>query len=253
MKKDNRHIPKLKVWKLYKQTLVEWKNNYQVYFKIILIVALPVAVLGIFQNDGALGDYGITTAIVIAIAFAFAFIAVINFAINKPKFQNTKLATIYTSTGSRALQYIAVSLVLALLALQIFLSLLGMFASLPASDLLPVIFLPLSVGSFMLSSYLLARFGLAQIIAVVNTKSTFESLKNSSLLTRKNRWRIYLGTLLLLLVFMLVLTSVQFLLSLNQSVAQNQYISALVITIEAAVFVPIFLIFQSKMYRDLNE
>jgi len=181
MKKDNRHIPKLKVWKLYKQTLVEWKNNYQVYFKIILIVALPVAVLGIFQNDGALGYYGITTAIVIAIAiaFAFAFIAVINFAINKPKFQNTKLATIYTSTGSRALQYIAVSLVLALLALQIFLSLLGMFASLPASDLLPVIFLPLSVGSFMLSSYLLARFGLAQIIAVVNKNQLLNHSKTA--------------------------------------------------------------------------
>lgn len=249
MKKDNRHIPKLKVWKLYKQTLVEWKNNYQVYFKIILIVALPVALIGIFQNDGALGDYGITTAIV----WAFAFIATISFAANKSKLQNSKLATIYSFASSRFLQYTAVSLILALFALPIFLSLLGMFVSLPIFGFPPAIFLPLSVGSFLLSSYLLARFGLAQIIVVATTKSTFESLKNSTQLTSKNRWRIYLGTFLLLLVFMLVLTSVQFLLSLNQSVAQNQYISGLVSSIEATVFVPIFFIFQSKMYGDLNE
>ena len=249
MKKDNRHIPKLKVWKLYKQTLVEWKNNYQVYFKIILIVALPVAVLGIFQNDGALGDYSITTSIV----WAFAFIATISFAANKSKLQNSKLATIYSFASSRFLQYTAVSLILALFALPIFLSLIGLFVSLPVFGLPPAIFLPLSAGSFLLSSYLLARFGLAQIIVVATTKPTFESLKNSSLLTSKNRWSIYLGTFLLLLVFMLVLTSVQFLLTLNQSVAQNQYISGLVSAIEAAVFVPIFFIFQSKMYRDLNE
>jgi len=249
MKKDNRHIPKLKIWKLYKQTLEEWKDNYQVYFKIILIVALPVAVLGIFQNDGVLGDYSIASSIV----WAFTFIAVIAFAINRPKLQNTKLATIYSFASSRFLQYIAVSLILALFALPILLSLIGLFVSLPVFGLPPAIFLPLSVGSFLLSSYLLARFGLAQIIVVATKKTTFESLKNSSLLTSKNRWRIYFGTFLLLLLFMLVLTSVQFLLTLNQSVAQNQYISGLVSAIEAAVFVPIFFIFQSKMYGDLNE
>lgn len=248
MIKDQRKIPKLRVTHLFKSSFVEWKNNFNQYTKIALVVAIPVAVVGAFQTNGYLDDYGLITAT----AWTFTFVSIINFAINRHEQEDTKLSTLYASASSRFLQYMGTNLILALFALPFFLSLFGLFLSLPIFNLPPLIFLPLSIFSFLISSYLLSRFGMAQVIVVADKSSVAESLKKSTLLTKKNRWRIFFATFLLILTFLLSLTGVQFVLGLKASIAQNQIISSLVYIIEASLLAPIFFIFQAEMYKELN-
>ncbi len=248
MIKDQRKISKLKLLHLYRETLFGWKKNFNSYTKIALVVAIPAAILGVLQNDGYLGDYGLT----LGIAWAFVFITIIYFTIHGSKLRNVKLATAYTTASGRFLQFLGVSLILALFALPIFLSLFGLFLSLPIFNLPPIIFLPLSVFSFLISSYLLARFGIGQVISVAEEQSVIQSLKLSSEITKKNRWKIFFGTFLVILVFLIILTAIQFLLGINQSVAQNRIVSSLVYIVEASVMAPLFFIFQAEMYRELN-
>ena len=181
MIKDQRKIPKLRVLYLFKSAFRQWRDNFNSYAKIALVVAIPVAIVGAFQTNGYLDDYGLITAT----AWTFTFVTLINFAINKDKLKDTKLSTLYTSASSRFLQYLGTNLILALFALPFFLSLFGLFLSLPIFNLPPLIFLPLSILSFLISSYLLARFGMAQIIVVADKSGVIESLKKSTLLTKK--------------------------------------------------------------------
>ncbi|MEI6169387.1 MAG: hypothetical protein WCP56_00125 [Candidatus Saccharibacteria bacterium] len=211
-------------------------------------MAIPAAIIGVLQNDGYLGDYGLT----LGVAWLFVFMTIIYFTIHGGKLDNIKLSSAYTAASARFLQFLGVSLTLALLALPIFLSLFGLFLSLPIFGLPPIIFLPLSILSFLLSSYLLARFGMSQVISVAESLSVVQSLKLSSEITKKNRWRIFFGTFVVILVFLVLLTLVQFLVGLNQSLAQNQIFSAAVYAVEAAILVPLFFIFQSEIYKELN-
>jgi hypothetical protein len=245
---DLRKIPKLKVLSLYKNSFLEWKDNFNNYTKIALVVAMPVAIINAFQTNGYLGDYGLTTAI----AWTFTFVSLIYFAIHSKNLKDSKLATIYTSASSRFLQYLGTNLILAIFALPFFLSLFGLFLSLPIFNLPPVVFLPLSILSFLLSSYLLARFGMTQIVVVADQYSVIESFKKSTELTKKNRWRIFFATFLLILTFLIALTGIQFVLGLKMEIAQNQIISSIVYIIEASFLAPIFFIFQAEMYKELN-
>jgi hypothetical protein len=150
------------------------------------------------------------------------------------------------------LQYLGTNLILAIFALPFFLSLFGLFLSLPIFNLPPVVFLPLSIFSFLLSSYLLARFGMTQIVVVADQYSVIGSFKKSTELTKKNRWRIFFATFILILIFLIALTGIQFVLGLKTEIAQNQIISSLVYIIEASFLAPIFFIFQAEMYKELN-
>ena len=82
--------------------------------------------------------------------------------------------------------------------------------------------------------------------------SAVQSLKLSSEITKKNRLRIFFGTFGVILAILTLLTLVQFFVGLNQSLAQNQIFSAAVYALEASVVVPIFFIFQSEIYKELN-
>ena len=243
-----RTIPKLKLLSLYRAAFSTWKNNFNSYAKITLVVAIPAAIIGVLQNYGYLDDYVLT----LGIAWLFVFMAIIYFTIHGGKLDNIKLSSAYTAASARFLQFLGVSLALILFAQPMFLSLNGLFLSLPIFDLPPIIFLPLSIVSGLLSSYLLARFGMSQVISVAESASVVQSLKLSSEITKKNRWRIFFGTFVVILVFLVLLTLLQFLVGLNQSLAQNQIFSAAVYAVEAAILVPLFFIFQSEIYKELN-
>lgn len=248
MKKDARKIKKLKIFQLYKNSFKEWKNNFNNYTKITLVVAIPAAVLGALQTNGVLSDYGQ----VLAVAWAFVFISIIFYAYRRSELKKNTIGIIYTSASGRFLQFLGVSLVLAVFALPFFLGLIGLFFSLPVLNLPPVIFLPISLGGLILSGYLLSRFGIAQIIAVAGNYTISESLKMSTKITKKNRWKIFFGALLLIIFYLVLLTAIQFLLNLNKSVAQNQYISNIIYVIEACVLVPTFFVYQTEIYKELN-
>jgi len=248
MLKDQRKVPKLRVFNLFRSAFLEWRSNLNSYTKIALIVAIPVAVISAFQTNGYLDDYGLTTAT----AWTFAFVSLINYAIHQNSLKDSKLSTLYTSASSRFLQYLGTNLILALFALPFFLSLFGLFLSLPIFNLPPLIFLPLSILAFLLSSYLLTRFGMAQIIVIADKSGVIESLKKSTFITKKNRWRIFFATFLLILTFLIALTGIQFVLGLKASIAQNQIISSLVYIIEASILAPVFFVFQTEMYKELN-
>ena len=238
-----RTIPKLKLLSLYRAAFSTWKNNFNSYAKITLVVAIPAAIIGVLQNYGYLDDYGLT----IGIAWIFAVKTIIYFTTHGGKLDNIKLSSAYKAASPRFLQFLGVSLILILFALP-----LRADGLLPIFSLPPIIFLALWILSFLLSSYLLARFGMSQVISVAESASVVQSLKLSSEITKKNRWRIFFGTFVVILVFLVLLTLVQFLVGLNQSLAQNQIFSAAVYAVEAAILVPLFFIFQSEIYKELN-
>lgn len=248
MIKNIQNIKKLKFFILLRIAYKRWVEDFNTYAKITLIVAIPSAILGLLQNNGILSDYGL----IMAVAWAYAFISIIYFSFHRKKLQNNKLSEIYTTSSSRFLQFLGVSLILAIFALPFAVGLVGLFLSLPVLGLPPFIFLPISIIGLVLSSYLLARFGMAQIISVVDQLSVIDSLRASSKITFKNRWRIFFGTSLVLLLFLLMLVFVQFLLNLNLKIAQNQIIYAFVNILEACLVVPIFYAFQTEIYRELN-
>jgi hypothetical protein len=168
------------------------------------------------------------------------------------KLEKASITSIYTAASGRILQFLGASLVLALFAFPFGLGLIGLFFSLPALGLPPLVFLPISLAGLFVSGYLLSRFGLSQVIVVATENGVIESLKTSSRLTKKNKWKIFFGTFLLIILYLIFLTLIQFLLNLNQSVSQNQFISNFVYVIEAIILVPTFFIFQTELYKELN-
>ena len=74
-------------------------NNYS---KLVLAVAIPVAILTIIQADGNLGDFGL----LMGFALAFMSLAVIEYGSNKVSLENKKITTVYTSGSGRFLQFL---------------------------------------------------------------------------------------------------------------------------------------------------
>jgi hypothetical protein len=238
-----RTIPKLKLLSLYRAAFSTWKNNFNSYAKITLVVAIPAVIFGVLENYGYQDDYGLT----IGIAWLFAFMAIIYFTIHGGKLDNIKLSSVYTAASARFLQFLGVFLILILFALPIRAN-----SLLPIFSLPPFIFMPLSTLSGWLSFYLLARFGMSLVISVAESASVVQSLKLSSEITKNNRWQIFFGTFGVVLVIIILLTLVKSFVDLDQSLAQNQIFSAAVYAVEAAILVPLFFIFQSEIYKELN-
>lgn len=248
MIKDARKIPKLKIFRLYRACINELKSEINVYIKLALVITIPAAVIGALQNLGFISDY----SQYLNIAWAFAFSATIYFASRKKNSKDNKISTIYTAASGRILQFIGSSLVLAVFALPFGIGIVGLLFSLPVLGLPPVVFLPVSIIGLVLSGYLLTRFGLAQVIVIAENMSIKKSLQQSARITKKNQWKIFFGTLLVLVIYLVALTIIQFVLNLSGQLAQNIYVINILYVIEASIFMPIFVIYGVEMYKELN-
>ena len=58
MKNNSSKKVKLKIFRTLKHTITEWYRDFNNYSKLVLAVAIPVAILTIIQADGNLGDFG---------------------------------------------------------------------------------------------------------------------------------------------------------------------------------------------------
>lgn len=248
-KKPDNKSNKLRIIDLYRSTFKSWKQEFNNYSKVVLIIALPAAIINILQNQGVVGEFGL----ILSFAWSFVIIGVLMLAQKERKLDNTKLSTIFTAASARLLQYIGVSLVLVLFALPAIAGLVGVFLALPVFGVSPVFFVPLGLLGLLLGAYLLGRYCLAQTIAVGTNDSILSSFAQSAKLTKGNRLRILLAYFLLIVLMLLALTAIQFVLGLNQSINENAIIGGAIYVIEAVVLVPLFFIFQVKIYESLNE
>lgn len=248
-KKPLKKTSSLKLVGLLRSTISTWKSDFSNYSKVVLVIALPAAIINILQNQGIVGEFGL----ILSFAWSFVIIAVLLLAQKNRGLADTRLSTIFTAASSRLLQYIGVSLTLIVFALPAITGVLGLFLALPVLGLSPVFFIPLGLVGIILGAYLLCRYCLAQTITVNSELSVISSFKKSAELTQRNRIRIFIAYTLLVVATLLVLTLVQFILGLNQSVNENAIIGGAVYVLEAVVLVPIFFIFQQKIYESLNE
>ena len=239
----------LKITQLFKATLRTWKADFNNFSKVILVIALPAAIVNILQNQGLIGEYGL----ILSLAWSFVIIAVLLMGLNKRQLKDIRLSTVFTASSARLLQYLGVSLVLIIFALPAIVGLLGLFLALPVFGISPWLFVPLGSAGLILGAYLLCRYAITQTIAVSTPSSIISSFKQSAKLTKGNRLRILIGYLVLFTVMLIVLVAVQFLLGLNQSINENAFIGGAIYAIEAVVLVPIFFVFQVKIYEFLNE
>lgn len=248
MSKKTKSKLRIKPFALIATSIKEWLRNFNDYTKLVLVVAIPVAILTILQSDGNMGDFGLT----MAFAWSFTIIALIIFAYGKKVLPNAKITTIYSLASGRFLQYLGVTLVLVALVLPGVVGWLAIIPLLSQQGSSALALLILSLVGIGLSGHLLVRFSLAQVATVGAQKSVYQSLKNSSELTKGNRLRIFFGFLTILLVVFLIANGIQILLSLNQSINQNIYINNILYVLEASVFLPVIYIYQVKILEALN-
>ena len=93
MKNNSSKKVKLKIFRTLKHTITEWYRDFNNYSKLVLAVAIPVAILTIIQADGNLGDFGL----LMGFALAFMSLAIIEYGSNKVSLENKKITTVYTS------------------------------------------------------------------------------------------------------------------------------------------------------------
>lgn len=247
MKKNTKLPAKLSLKSLYKNTFEEYSDGIATYTKIVLAVAIPAAIYNGLSLSGSAGDLGITFAIV----WSFVFVALISYILNKEKLSGSKIATLYVSSSARILPFIAVSVLLLLAVLPLFLVFVGFLLYLQLGFFNPLLLIPLALVGLSVSAYFLVALSVAQASAV-DGSTTLESIKKSFRLTKKKRLKIFLAYLALIILIMLALLGVQSLLSINQSIRENVIIQNLAYLVEACLAVPILVIFQVKLYEALN-
>lgn len=240
---------KFGILRLFTATLSHWKSNFNSYTKIILVLAVPSTIINILQTQGLIGEYGL----VMAIAWSFAIVAIINLAGNRENLTSTRLSTIFTVSSSRILQYVGVSLILLVFVLLLLVGIISLLFAGPVFGVSPVVFVSIGVLGLVLGLVFLSHYCLAQTVTVVDSRSIWDSLKDSARATRGNRIRIIASYSLLILLILTLLSIVQFILSLNEPVNQNTLLAGVIYILEAVVIVPIFFIFQVKLYEVLGE
>lgn len=248
MSKKAEHKNKIKIIKLIKLSFVDWFGSFNAYTKIVLAVALPVALITILQSDGSLGDFGLT----MAFAWSFTIIAIVIYASQSKQLKDEKISTIYSLASARFLQYLGVTLVMIFFAVPGIFGLLGILSALTQQGGYTIIILILGVLGIGISAHLLVRFCLSQVIAISSSKSVYQSLQSSSKVTRGNRLKIFLAFLIMLTAIFLIANGVQLLLSFNRSINENIYVNNIVYVLEASVFLPIIYIFQTRLKEILN-
>lgn len=240
---------KLSIKAAFGATLKLWRANFNLFTKIVLVVAVPSSVLNVLNSQGMVGEYGL----LLSLAWSFVIIAILLLANEKSALVSKKVGTVFTAASARLLQYVAVSLILLVFALPVIIGLLGLVLAQSVLEIPLVVFLPIGLFAFAAGSYLLSCFSVSQAITVNENTSIYQALKRSAEKTKKNRLRIFFGYLILFVVILLVLTTIQFVLSLNQVINENSIISGILYILEAVVFVPIVFIFQQKIYESLKN
>ena len=248
MKKSAPKAPRLALIKIFGQVFREWFQNFNTYSKIVLVVAIPVAILTVLQADGNTGDFGLT----MAFAWSFTIIALVMYATVGPKNNNDKLAGLYSNASGRFLQYIGVSIALIIMAVPGVAGWLGIIAVLGGSGSGALALLIAGGLGIIISIFLLVRFGLAQVLTVSQKTSVYKSLKASYNLSKKHFLGMFVGYLIILLGVFLIANGIQLVLSIRQNINENIYINNLVYILEATVFLPIFYIYQSKLLKALH-
>lgn len=240
---------KLRIFKLLSQTFKLWKGNFNVFTKIVLVIAIPSAILNILQTQGLIGEYGL----LLSIAWSFSIIAILQNSAKKNIDSPKKIGEIFTNASGRLLQYIAISLIQIVFLLPAITGIFGAFLAVPVLNVPFWYFVPFGLVGIVLGSYLISRYIVAQSAGVIENQSIVGSFRQSSALTKGSRLRIILGYLVLIIVILLILTVVQFVLSLNQSLNENAILGGAIYVLESIVFVPIFFIYQVKIFEALSE
>lgn len=242
--------PKLRIkpFKLIGLSIKAWLKDFNIYTKLVLAVALPVAALTILQAEGSTGDFGLT----MAFAWSFTIIALIIYSYTKKSLPNHKLTNIYSLASGRFLQYLGVTLVLIAFAVPGVFGWLAILSILGQQGISALLLLVACLAAISLSIHLLIRFSLAQVITVGEKQTVYQSLLKSSRATKHNRLRIFIGFFALLLVIFIIANGIQILLSLKQSVNENVIINNLIYVLEATVFLPVIYVYQVKILEALN-
>lgn len=248
-KQKARATNKLSIKPVFGATFRLWRTNFNLFTKIVLVVAIPSSVLNVLNTQGLIGEYGL----LLSLAWSFVIIAILQLARDKSELVGSKIGTIFTAASGRILQYVAVSLILLVFALPLILSLLGLLLAQSAFGIPPIVFVPISTIAFALGAYLLVCFSVSQAITVNQGTSIYQSLKLSAECTKGNRLRVFLSYFVLIAGMLMILMAIQFILSINQTINENSIISGIVYILEAVVFVPIAFIFQQKIYESLKN
>ena len=240
---------RLSVKAVFGATFKLWRTNFNLFTKIVLVVAIPSSILNVLNSQGMVGEYGL----LLSLAWSFVVIAILLLSNEKSELVSKKVGAIFTVASGRLLQYVAVSLILLVFALPIIISLFGVILAQSAFGIPLVIFLPIGLLAFVLGSYLLSCFSASQAIAVNEGTGIYQSLKQSAEKTKKNRLRIFIGYFVLFVVILMMLMIIQFVLSLNQAINENAIVSGVIYILEAVIFVPVVFIYQQKIYESLKN
>ncbi len=239
----------LKLLKIYNATKVEWLANIIAYSKIVLVVAIPVAILNIIQANGSIGDYVIASLV----AWSFVVMAIITLSTHKKQLINFKLSAIFTLASARFLQYLAVCLVLILCSTPALVGILSMLLPFMSPQIPIYIFVPLGLVSIFIGAYLLTSFSVAQTAVLATTHTTIQALRLSAKLTKGYRIKIFIGFAALIIIALIILFAIITILATNKALNENKNISNLIYLIEATIILPIIFIFQAKLYGRLSE
>lgn len=239
---------KIKILMILKATFVEWLKNFNNYSKLVLVVAIPVAILTIVQADGNIGDYGL----LMAFAWSFSAMALIVYGVRQKKLKKVKVSAIYSEGSGRFFQYIGASLVLILIAIPSIAGVVTIFMAYTQPATTSLLFISLGAVGILVSILLMVRFSLSQVIAVSENRSVYQSLLKSQSITKNVRWKVFLGFLIIFSLIVVIANGVQMLLSIKQVINENIYINNMIYIIESTIFLPIIYIYQIKLLEELN-
>lgn len=248
MSNKNSKIKKIRIFGILKNTLINWVKGFNNYSKLVLVVAVPVAILTIVQADGNTGDFGL----IMAFAWAFAVMAVIVYGKNRQKLEKVKISQIFSQGSGRFFQYIGTSLLLIVLAIPAIAGATALLTAFTQPGSNSLILIALGVAGVIISIFLMIRFSLSQVIAVGENKSVYQSFLISQRITKGNRLKIFIGFLIIFGLIVLIANGVQLLLGIKQTINENIYINNIVYVIEATLFLPIVYLYQILLVEELN-
>jgi hypothetical protein len=241
-------------WQLFRQSLRDYRANWRLIVKIMLIVALPVAVLSNFGLDSS-GDS--TFSAYLAFAQLGMNVALIYAIIKLLGGQKVSMRQAYYTGSAMLIRLVLVTLLLFCMTIFLLLSalILGYGVISPGTQLTVVeqaLLVVLAIAIAIPSIILLTRGLFALYVIFETDKGPIQAVRESRLLT-KGRVLVTLGRLVALVAFLLLLLVIPALILIPlQELTQWTIFAILLQTATSLIVLPVANFYLYRYYQGLK-
>ena len=232
-------------FQILKKAITLLRINPTKIIAITAIVAIPGSILRVAQLDTTTNASLLSTFsgmfLIVSLTWAF---------LNEKDLSKRSFANIYVISSSRILPFIATTILVSLIGIQLVVG--AYLVVLSMSGLFPFVVNVAGIIIILISLYLLLRLSLSMILVVGNDITSIGSLKLSWKLTKGNLLRLLFAWVAILLTVIIIGWVFLYFINLIPVISSNSIVSALCDGIILTIVTPILISYEVELTKSLQ-